>query len=52
MFVPETHIQEKNLNYIDYLSFQYSKTVSDVRGTIFSFLSVNKDKCCISPEGS
>jgi hypothetical protein len=52
MFVPEAHIQEKNLKCIDYLSFQYSKTVSDVRGTIFSFLSVDKDKCYVSPEGS
>jgi hypothetical protein len=52
MFFPEAHIQEKNLNYIDYFSFQYSKTVSNVRGTIFLFLSVNKDKRCISPEGS
>jgi hypothetical protein len=52
MFVQEAHIQEKNLNCIDYLSFQYSKTVSDVRGTIFSLLSVNKDKSCISPERS
>jgi hypothetical protein len=52
MFVQEAHIQEKNLNCIDYLRFQYSETVSDARGIIFSFLSVNKDKRCISPEGS
>jgi hypothetical protein len=52
MFVPEAHIQENNLNCIDYLSFKYSKTVFNVRGTIFSFLSVNKDKCLISPEAS
>jgi ribonuclease HIII len=52
MFVQEAHIQEKNLNCIDYLSFQDSKTLSDVRGSIFSFVSMNKDKYCISPEGN
>jgi hypothetical protein len=52
MFVQEAHIQEKNLNCNDYLSFQYSKTLSDVKGTVFSFISVHKDKHCISTEGN